>query len=66
MDAREKIEVTPEMIDAGVREFFSFDRDEDDPAEIVTGVYSAMRETLLLGAPKAQARESPCLSPERS
>ena len=36
-------EITPEMIEAGVCEFFDFDLIEDDPDRIVTAIYQAMR-----------------------
>jgi len=47
-DACEKIEITPEMIEAGVRELALFDPAEDPPEywdECVSGFYRAMRLT---------------------
>jgi hypothetical protein len=37
-------ETTPEMIEAGVREFWRHDRNENDPVTIVLDVYQAMVE----------------------
>ena len=37
------IEITPEMIEAGVVELSYFNRDFEDDADAVTRIYSAMR-----------------------
>lgn len=44
-----EIEVTPEMIEAGLAELFSFDREADIPEEKVREIYLAMRRISLNG-----------------
>ncbi len=39
-----KVEVTPAMIDAGIRSYLSWDHLEDSPGEIVAEIYSAMAQ----------------------
>ena len=41
------IEITAEMIEAGVREYYSFDRDADPADEIVVSIYQAMHDKAL-------------------
>jgi hypothetical protein len=50
-----EIEITPGMINAGVKEFRSFRRDETCTTEIVRAVYSAMHKRLLLDHEGGQA-----------
>ena len=37
--------VTPEMIASGLNEYWSFDREVDDPSELVRAVYLAMQSS---------------------
>lgn len=41
------ITITPEMIQAGLRELFQYERGADDGAECVRGLYIAMEEARL-------------------
>lgn len=43
MEKDKSIEVTPEMIKAGLNEYMRPYRDEDAPQDIVTEIYLAMR-----------------------
>jgi hypothetical protein len=55
MRDRPEIEITPGMINAGVKEIRSFRRDENCTTEIVRAVYSAMHDRFLLDREARQA-----------
>jgi hypothetical protein len=55
MTVRPEIDITPGMINAGVKEFRTFRRDENCTTEIVRAVYSAMHERFLLDQKTEQA-----------
>ncbi len=48
--------VTPEMIQAGLRELFQYERGADDGAEYIREIYVAMEEARLLGGGKETRR----------
>jgi len=51
-----EIEITPEMIAAGLSEFLDFDsRFEHDYRELVTRIYEAMERTKIAGHPVREA-----------
>ena len=52
----EQIEVTPEMICAGLRELTCYEPGADDGAECIRAVYAAMEEARLRGGGKATRR----------
>jgi hypothetical protein len=58
-----EIDITPGMINAGVKEFRSFRRDETCTTEIVRAVYSAMHERFLLDQHAEQATKGREQSP---
>jgi len=43
-----EIEITPEMIEAGLSELFSFDPDKDIPEEKCAAIYRAMARLAVL------------------
>lgn len=52
--AVQQIEVTPEMIETGVKAYLSWDHLEDDPAEIVREIFCEMRRAYLQALSQAQ------------
>ena len=48
--------VTPEMIQAGLRELFCYERGADDGAECIRGIYAAMEEARIQGDGKSIRR----------
>jgi hypothetical protein len=49
---RPEIEITPEMIEAGLAELFYYERGADDGAECIAEIYTAMERARLQGARK--------------
>jgi hypothetical protein len=58
-----EIDITPGMINAGVKEFRSFRRDEKCVTEIVRAIYSAMHDRFLLDYEAGQATKRRGQSP---
>ncbi len=58
-----EVEVTPQMEEAGLQVYFGFDRQWDDPAELVMDIYHAMfRLSPKLAHESATPTQSPVLS----
>ena len=49
---RDDDEITPEMIEAGLRELTCYERGVDDGAECIRAIYSAMLEAKFLSGDK--------------
>lgn len=52
MAENKSIKVTPEMIEAGLREYFRAYRDEDDPVRVIKAIYEAMHVAQLQPPPQ--------------
>ena len=54
----EEVEVTPEMIEAGVRAFWSFDARFEDAEDVVTRIWCGMNAARI-GRAKAEGDQNP-------